>query len=82
MEYVLTEHARDALKKREIQVSWMERALIQPEQIEIDSIDPNLEHRLACIPDFGNRVLRVIINKQETPLRVITVFFDRRRTMP
>jgi len=37
---------------------------------------------LARIPEFGNRVLRVIVNGKKTPPHVVTVFFDRRRTGP
>ncbi|GBD26712.1 hypothetical protein HRbin30_02052 [bacterium HR30] len=82
MDYVLTDHARDALEKRKIPVAWMEHALIHPEVTEADPIDPDLEHRLARIAEFGNRVLRVIINGKTTPPLVVTVFFDRRRTIP
>lgn len=82
MDYVLTEHARDALEKRQIPLAWMERSLAQPEVIEADPIDPDLEHRLARIPEFGHRVLRVIVNSKKTPPVVVTVFFDRRRTIP
>ena len=45
-------------------------------------MDPQLEHRLARIPEFNNRVLRVVVNNQKTPLHIVTVFFDRRRTLP
>ena len=82
MEYVLTEHARDALEKRRIPLAWMERALGTPEATEADPVDPDLEHRLARISEFGNRVLRVIVNGKRTPPHVVTVFFDRRRTIP
>ena len=77
MDYVLIEHARDALKKRQIPIAWMEQALTAPEATEAD-----LEHRLARIPEFGHRVLRVIVNTKKRPLHVVTVFFDRRRTIP
>jgi hypothetical protein len=60
----------------------MERALTMPEAAEADPVDPDLEHRLARIPEFGNRVLRVIVNGKKTPPHVVTVFFDRRRTLP
>ena len=80
-DYTLTEHARDALKKRQIEVAWMEQALTAPEITEADPVDSELEHRLARIPEFGNRVLRVIINGKKKPPLVVTVFFDRRRTM-
>ena len=81
MDYVLTEHARDALEKRQIPLAWMEQALTTPEAIEADPVDQNLEHRLARIPEFGNRVLRVIVNGMRTPPHVVTAFFDRRRTI-
>lgn len=81
MDYVLTEHARDALEKRQIQVAWLEQVLTAPEAAEADPVDADLEHRLARIPEFGHRVLRVIVNVKKTPLHVITVFFDRRRTI-
>lgn len=67
MDYVLTEHARDALEKRQIPIAWMEHALTQLEVTEADPVDLHLEHRLARIPEFGNRVLWVIINGKRTP---------------
>ena len=82
MDYALTEHARDVLEKRQIPLAWMERALSTPEVTEADPLDPDLEHRLARIPEFGHRVLRVIVNSKRTPALVVTVFFDRRRTTP
>lgn len=53
-----------------------------PERVELDEVDPDLEHRLARIPEFGNRVLRVIVNPSVTPARIVTVFFDRRGVIP
>jgi hypothetical protein len=82
MDYELTEHARDALEKRQIHVKWMEHVLRSPEATELDPVDSDLEHRLARISAFGNRVLRVIINVNRTPPHVITLFFDRRKTIP
>jgi hypothetical protein len=82
MDYALTEHARDALEKRRIALSWMERAFNVPEVTEPDAVDPDLEHRLARIPEQGDRVLRVIVNGKKTPPHIVTVFFDRRRTIP
>lgn len=82
MAYELTEHARDALAKRHIALEWVERAFDAPEATEADPVDPDLEHRLARIPEWGNRVLRVIINGKTLPPRIVTVFFDRRRTIP
>ncbi len=78
MTYMLTEHARDALQKRGIRVEWLERTLVAPQSCAPDEMDAELEHRLAVIPEFGNRVLRVIVNTRVDPERVITVYFDRR----
>lgn len=77
-EYILTQHARDTLEKRGIPVEWVERALAGPEVVEADRVDSALEHRLVRIPEAGNRVLRVIVNRQSSLMRVVTVFFDRR----
>ncbi len=82
MDYVLTEHARDALEKRQILLTWMEQAFSTPEATEADPVDSDLEHRFARIPEFGNRALRVIVNGRRTPPHIVTVFFDRRRTIP
>jgi len=60
----------------------VERVLEGPQWTEPDPVDAALEHRLDAIPEFGNRVLRVIVNIAATPPRVITAYFDRRRTKP
>ena len=82
MAYELTEHARDALGKRKIELAWVERTIDAPEATEADPVDPDLEHRLARIPEWGNRVLRVIVNDKMIPPRIVTAFFDRRRVVP
>jgi uncharacterized DUF497 family protein len=83
MAYTLTEHAHDAMEKRGIAVEWLERTLVAPQRREPDKTDGQLEHRMAAIPEFGNRVLRVIVNTAVEPERVITMYFDRaaRRAM-
>jgi len=79
MEYKLTQHAADALEKRQIPKEWMEQVLMEPEWTEPDAIDGDLQHRLGRIADFQDCVLRVIVNPRVTPLRIVTVYFDRRR---
>ena len=77
MKYDLTQHAQDVLAERGILISWVERVLKQPQRVEPDNNDPELEHRLARITEHGNRVLRVVVNKTVRPVLVITVYFDR-----
>ena len=76
--FKLTHHAEDAPVKRKIEKEWLERVLAFPQRIEPDATDPMLEHRLAVISECENRVLRVIINPHTNPVRVITLFFDRK----
>ena len=78
MSFELTQHARDALVKRGISTEWLERVLTFPKRTEPDATDAMLEHRLSVIPERGDRVLRVIINPHTTPIRVVTLYFDRK----
>jgi hypothetical protein len=78
MNYELTQHAKDALTERQIPLAWIERTLDAPEKTEPDKADPQLVHHLAKIPEHGNRVLRVVLNPQASPVRVVTAYFDRK----
>ncbi len=64
------------MAKRQLQQEWVERVVTGPTRIEPDEYDAALEHRLAAVPELANRVLRVIVSKDE-PKRVITVHLDR-----
>ena len=59
--------------------SWngLERVVNFPQRIDPDPDDAELEHSLGRIAEFGNRVLRVVVNKTVRPVVVITVYFDR-----
>ena len=78
-EVALSKHAQGALAKRQISREWLDRVLDAPEWIEADRVTPELEHRLGRVPEFGDRVLRVIVNRSIQPNTVVTLFFDRRR---
>ena len=77
MEVELTKHARDRLSAREISMEWVQRVLEHPAVVEPDAEDIELEHRMGRIRENGDRVLRVLIKKNTSPVRVITAFFDR-----
>ena len=77
MKYELTQHARTVLREREIPEDWLVRVIEAPERVEPDEEDGELEHRLGRIKEYDNRVLRVIINPETRPIRVVSVYFDR-----
>jgi uncharacterized DUF497 family protein len=77
MNYVLTPHAQHVLAERKIPFEWVERALSQPTLILPSITDPVVESRFAVIPEYGGRVLRVVVNKETSPERVVSVYFDR-----
>lgn len=73
-----TFHARRAMVEREIRVEWVLRTLKKPEFRFDDPADSDLERFFCHIPERGGRVLRVVVNTQVHPWRIITVFFDRK----
>jgi hypothetical protein len=76
--YEFTQHARDMMDERQISESWIERVVASPLLIEASTIDPELESRFARIPEYGDRVLRVVVNTQVVPERIVSVYFDRK----
>jgi Domain of unknown function (DUF4258) len=76
MEIHYTEHALLRMTKRAIESHWVERVIHNPALRLDDENDPELEHRLAKVPELANRVLRVIVSKSE-PRRVVTLYPDR-----
>ncbi len=71
-----SKHARDVLGERNILEEWVTRAVSAPERTE--SPPDGTTHYIKAIPEHGGRFLRVVVNPTATPMRVITVFFDRR----
>ncbi len=69
-------HARDMLQERAIPEEWVMRTVNDPDDREI--MADNTTHYIKAIPEFGGRSLRVVMNLEVFPNRVITVFFDRR----
>lgn len=75
-DYEFSEHAYDMLKERNIQESWVRLALQDPDREE--ARDDGTVHYIKVIQEAGGRHLRVIVNPDAKPQRVITLFFDRR----
>ena len=77
VKYELSKHSQTRLSERKIEIAWLERALTNPQRTEPDPDDPLLEHRLAAIAERDYRVLRVVCDPRRSPLKIITVHFDR-----
>ena len=75
--YELTRHARDVMRERKIRPEWLERVFWEPELVKVGGSNPLHERRFRRIPEFGNRVLRVVVNTEFVPVRIVSVFFDR-----
>ena len=76
--YQLTSHAEAAASKRKIEMSWIKRALAVPDWREPDPTKRGVMHAFLRIGERNDRVLRVDYNPSVHPVRVITVYFDRR----
>ena len=74
---VFSVHARDMLKEREISEEWVILTINSPDKSEKRAEDNNW-HYTKSIPERENRILRVVVNQEVNPYRVVTVFFDRR----
>jgi protease II len=75
--YLFTNHALTVIAERELSVEWIKTTLAAPERTEIDKHDPLLLHVLKRIPEYEQRVLRVVYNYTTTPKRIVTTYFDR-----
>jgi len=77
MDHTLGTHAISTIRERNIRAEWIAATLSAPAATETDPNDPMLTHALCVIPEFGERVLRVIYNRTKQPPHVVTAFFDR-----
>ena len=71
-----TRHAREMLVERNIAEEWVFRAIRDSDYHERGD-DANI-HYIKAIPEHGGRLLRVVVNPNVPPNRILTVFFDRR----
>ena len=76
---VYTLHTRERLRERQIPTGWIEAILNAP---LADEPDPSDDGRRRCwgrVPDFGDRMLRIVYVAGIDFIRVITVTPDRNR---
>ena len=67
----------DAVLERNIHKEWIFKTIAEPDYTEEGLEDDNI-HYIRAISEYGGRFLRVVINPNVFPERIVTVFFDRR----
>lgn len=77
-EFELSIHARYQINERELEEGWIAATLCEPARVLPLADRFGNTHYLKQIADFGDRWLRVVVNPNVQPPRVVTVFFDRR----
>ena len=65
------------MAERMIPAEWVQRVVAEPTSRVPDPNDPEVERFFRRIPEKDNRVLRVAVNTNVAPWRVVSVFFDR-----
>ncbi len=75
-EYEFSDHAYDMLKERNIEQLWVKWTIENPERREPK--DDGTIHYLRSIEQYGGRYLRVVVNPDARPQKIVTVFFDRK----
>lgn len=74
--YEFSEHAYEMLKERNIKEKWVKSTIENPDKKELKS--DGTVHYIKEITEYGHRYLRVVVNPDPAPQRIITLFFDRR----
>lgn len=77
MNVTYTHHAELVMRERRIPAEWVERCVALPALRQRDPGDAALERLFISVPEFGGRVLRVVVNTTVDPWRIVSVFFDR-----
>ena len=77
MDFVLSKHAEVSATEREIPLEWIRLTLEDPDRREADRREVGVELFYAKIAAYENRVLKVVVNVQVDPWRVMSVYFDR-----
>jgi len=76
IKYQFSEHGCDMLRERNIREAWVKLAMEDPESQEME--EDGTVHYIRAIEEYEGRYLRVVVNPDVTPQRIVTVFFDRR----
>ncbi|WP_420842227.1 DUF4258 domain-containing protein [Devosia lacusdianchii] len=73
-----TRHALEAIRQRDLDLEWIDRAVHAPDWEEVDPQDPEVARRFLAVPERDNRYLRVACVETPAEVRILSAFFDRR----
>lgn len=76
--FELSNHAYHQIQQRNLLELWIEETLSNPQRVEPLADSHGNTHYLKQISSFGDRWLRVVVNPNVAPKRIVTIFFDRR----
>lgn len=76
--FIFSEHAYHQMQARNVQPAWVDETLASPERLISLADGHGNTHYLRRIQAFDHRWLRVVVNPNVEPKRIVTVFFDRR----
>ena len=74
----LSKHTADEMGGRGILLAYIEATLAAPDRATLDPKDPALTRSFKAIPEFGDRVLRVVHRPDGADVFVVTAHWDRR----
>jgi hypothetical protein len=77
--FLFTQHAEEMLVERNIERTWVESAVLQPDALESDPQRPAVMRAFRSIAERGGRSLRVAYVLSDHTFKILTVFFDRAR---
>lgn len=64
------------LRERNIQDAWVKLTIEDPEVQEM--MEDGTVHYIRAVEEYEGRYLRVVVNRDVKPQRIVTVFFGRR----
>lgn len=73
----LSKHCMDEMDVRRIAAAFIEATVSTPDWMAPDPTDAALTRSFKAIPEFGNRVLRVVHRPDGHDIFVVTAHWDR-----
>ncbi|MDI3542764.1 MAG: hypothetical protein PWP57_367 [Candidatus Atribacteria bacterium] len=76
VDFEFSEHAENMREERGILLEWVRLTLEDP--VKTEQKGDGTVHYIRPIEECGEKYLRVVVNPDTVPWRIVTLFFDRR----